>query len=124
MLATQLTQAPYNSGLLRNFPFSPIDRCLITLTLAKINKAPNFSELYYLALHESLLSRDTLKAIESGDPLPDGRLNTLRKSIRSLIDNNGLITLEEITDFLTAGYSTKQYLYLQIHLLRPCENIP
>lgn len=94
-----------NSGL------NPVEQEVVFLSVAYENNCE-----YCMAAHSfvgdkmSKVPVEVTDAIREGKPVPDAKLAALSKLTRSLTVNRGIVSQDEINEFLAAGYS-------EIHLL-------
>lgn len=70
---------------------------------------------YCVAAHSTLAARaglpePVIQALRSGEPLPDARLEAVRRLTRSMVDDRGWVPQEEIDAFLAAGYTLRNVL--------------
>lgn len=94
-----------NSGL------NPVEQEVVFLSVAYENNCE-----YCMAAHSFVGDRmskvpvEVTDAIREGKPVPDAKLAALSKLTRSLTVNRGIVSQDEINEFLAAGY-------LEVHVL-------
>lgn len=85
--------------------FSPTERELIQITTSTENQCG-----YCVAGHTAFaamqgVDEDIVRAARSGRPIPDQRLETLRRFTQALVRQRGMVTETEIERFLAVGYT-------------------
>lgn len=77
---------------------------------------------YCMAAHSMIADKvskvpaETLEAIRSGRPIPDRRLAALHRLTTEMVHTHGRPAPETVQDFLGAGYSERQLLYIVLAL--------
>ena len=89
---------------------SPLEREVLAMTMGHENGCK-----FCLALHRRLLRAkqapaDVVAALEAGEPLPEPRLEALRKFVLALLREHGDVPQAIWNDFRAAGYSHEQAL--------------
>lgn len=90
--------------------FSPLERQVVLLVVSFENRCN-----YCMAAHSTVairlgLPRDLVAALRDGQPLPDGRLETLRRFTANLVRKRGWVPQSEIDEFVSAGFTRAQAL--------------
>jgi uncharacterized peroxidase-related enzyme len=93
-----------------NSSFSPTERELIELTVSTENQCG-----YCVAGHTAFaamqgVDEGVVQAVRDGTPIPDERLQTLRRFTQVLVRQRGMVSETEIDGFLDAGYTQRQLL--------------
>ncbi len=89
-----------------NSGFNPVEQEVVFLTVAYLNNCE-----YCMAAHSfvgDMISKvpvEVTNAIRDGKQIPDTKLEALSQLTRSLTTNRGIVTQDEIDEFLAAGYS-------------------
>jgi uncharacterized peroxidase-related enzyme len=101
--------AALNSQFART-SFSPTERELIALTVSTDNHCS-----YCVAGHSAFaamqaVDEGVVQALRDGQPIPDPRLESLRRFTLSLLRSRGMVSSTEIKQFLDAGYTQQQLL--------------
>lgn len=89
---------------------APIEREVIAMTVAWENGCR-----YCMALHSAMLAgapehADTVAALRAGTPLPDARLEALRRYVRAVLDGRGRVPAATQAALLAAGFGDAQAL--------------
>lgn len=90
--------------------FSPIEQQIIYLTTNYENGCN-----YCMAAHSGLantigMSGNNIEALRTGQPLSDPKLQALRLFTQRMVEAQGWLKEQEISDFLAAGYTRQQIL--------------
>ena len=90
--------------------FSPTERELIELTVSTENQCG-----YCVAGHTAFAAMQgvderIVQAVRNGEPIPDTRLEILRRFTQALVRQRGMLTEPEVEQFLDAGYTQQQLL--------------
>ncbi|MCX6221397.1 MAG: carboxymuconolactone decarboxylase family protein [Bacteroidia bacterium] len=91
--------------------FNPVEQEVVFLTVAYLNNCE-----YCMAAHSfvgdmmSKVPLEVTNAIREGKQIPDTKLAALSKLTRSLTANRGIVSQDEIDEFLAAGYSESHVL--------------
>jgi len=94
-----------------NGGFTPSEQEVIFLSISSVNGCS-----YCMAAHSMLADKksgvpaDVLEALRAGKALPDRKLDTLARFTRSMVENRGAPSPEEVRAFLDAGYTEAQVL--------------
>lgn len=89
---------------------SPGEQQVAILTVSFENECD-----YCMAAHSTIagsvgLPRDVVDALRGGQPLPDAKLDALRRTTSTLVRDRGHLRDEDVRDFLDAGYERHQLL--------------
>jgi AhpD family alkylhydroperoxidase len=90
--------------------FSPAERELIELTVSTENRCS-----YCVAGHSAFaamqdVDEEIVRAAREGKPIPDRKLESLRRFTLALVRNRGMVTDSQVDRFLSAGYTQRQLL--------------
>lgn len=90
--------------------FTEIERQVVLLSVSAEHECQ-----YCMAAHSAVatsakMPRDVLDALRSGEPIPDARLEALRRTTRTLVTSRGRLRDDELAAFLAAGFTTAQLL--------------
>lgn len=90
--------------------FTDVERQVVLLTVSAEHECH-----YCMAAHSAVatvakMPREVLDALRRGEPIPDARLETLRRTTRTLVTARGRLRDEELTAFLAAGFTKAQLL--------------
>jgi uncharacterized peroxidase-related enzyme len=90
--------------------FSPTERELIELTVSTENLCG-----YCVAGHSAFaagqgVDDQIVRAVREGEPVPDGRLEILRRFTQAMVRKRGMVSETEIERFFEAGYIQRQLL--------------
>lgn len=94
--------------------FSDIERQVVLLTVSVEHECQ-----YCVAAHSALASAvklppDVLEALRQGKPLPDPRLETLRRTTWTLVTARGWIDDDGLAAFKAAGFTEAQFLEILV----------
>ena len=93
--------------------FTPVEQEVVFLSVSFENGCN-----YCMAAHSliatamSKVPAEVTEAIRNGQPIPDARLQTLSSFTRTLLNQRGLPSAEDVEAFRQAGYTDKQVLDL------------
>ncbi|VEP15866.1 conserved hypothetical protein [Hyella patelloides LEGE 07179] len=90
--------------------FTPIEQQVIYLTANYENSCS-----YCMAAHSGLakmtgISQENIEALRNGTPMPEPKLQALRRFTQKMVQERGWVEDREIEAFMTAGYSKQQVL--------------
>lgn len=91
---------------------TPVEREVIAMTVAWENECH-----YCMAMHSALLARGaehaaTVAALRDGTPLPDARLEALRRFTQSVVRDRGRVSADHSAALADAGFTEAQVLEL------------
>lgn len=89
---------------------SPIERQVVYLTANYENECNYCVPWHTLLARKARMDSQSIEALRSGAPLPDKKLEALRRFTRALIANRGKVSHAELNVFLEAGYTDVQAL--------------
>ncbi|MFG2099634.1 carboxymuconolactone decarboxylase family protein [Micromonospora echinaurantiaca] len=98
------------TGIFDKCDLGPIDREVVVLTVATRNECH-----LCVAMHTATLTRhgaapELIEALRAGTPLPDDRLEALRRFTHAVLDHRGAVPEAELSAFLAAGYQPRHAL--------------
>ncbi len=110
VLETYFTMA----NLLAKTDFTPAEQQLILLTASARNGCT-----YCVAAHTSggrmaKLDKEAIESVRSSSAIADERLSALRVFTEAVIETRGKVSEEDVSSFVTAGYTQKQAIELLI----------
>lgn len=86
-----------------------LEREVLVFTVARHNQCH-----YCVALHSSLLAggphTDLVPALREGAPLPDAKLEALRRFVLAMLEGRGEVNDAELSAFSDAGFTAEQAL--------------
>lgn len=91
--------------------FTPQEQETVFLVISRENGCDYCTAAHsMIAAKVSKLDADTIKALNTGSPLAEPKLQALAVFTQHAFESRGLITSAEATAFLTAGFSEKQIM--------------
>ncbi len=94
-----------------NSGFSPVEQEVIFLTVAYLNNCEYcMAARSFVGDRMSKVPLEVTNAIRDGKQIPDTKLAALSKLTRSFTTNRGIVSQDEIDEFLAAGYSESHVL--------------
>ncbi|MER7330714.1 MULTISPECIES: carboxymuconolactone decarboxylase family protein [unclassified Micromonospora] len=98
------------NGIFESCALDPVEREVVVLTVATRNECH-----LCVAMHTATLTRHgaapgLIEALRSGTPLPDDRLEALRRFTLAVLDHRGAVPEEGTRAFLAAGYQPRHAL--------------
>ena len=89
---------------------SPTEREIVFLTVSRKNGSPYCTAVHNLEATANGVDAEIIHALQSGEPLPDFKLESLRQYTLGIMDNHGRPSDDAINTFLAAGYKAPQAL--------------
>lgn len=90
--------------------FNATSREIIQIATSMENQC-NYCVAGHTAFAEAQnISKDVVDAIRNNQPIYDKKLEALNRFTRMLVRNNGMISDQELRDFIDAGYTPEQVL--------------
>ena len=96
--------------LLNRSSFSPAELQLMLLTTSAVNGCEYCVAAHTMGGKKARLDNTVIEAIRGDIPIPDPRLAMLHKFTKSVVENRGWVTSEEVDDFVEAGFTKAQVL--------------
>ncbi|TDB72076.1 carboxymuconolactone decarboxylase family protein [Micromonospora sp. KC723] len=98
------------NGVFEDCALDPVEREVVVLTVATRNECH-----LCVAMHTATLTRHgatpgLIEALRAGTPLPDARLEALRRFTLAVLDHRGAVPEEGTHAFLAAGYQPRHAL--------------
>ncbi|SCE84363.1 alkylhydroperoxidase AhpD family core domain-containing protein [Micromonospora coriariae] len=98
------------NGIFERCALDPVEREVVVLTVATRNECH-----LCVAMHTATLTRrdadpTLIAALRAGTPLPDDRLEALRRFTLAVLDQRGAVAEEDLDEFLAAGYLPRHAL--------------
>ena len=89
---------------------SPAEAQTVLLSVSRVNECH-----YCMAAHSAIaemqqVPAEAIEALRSGSPIPDAKLEALRRFTVSVLEKRGWVSDEEIEPFLAAGFTKGQVL--------------
>ena len=97
-------------GLFDQSSLSPSEKQVAILAISRYNRCQ-----YCVAAHSTIagmqkVPEDAVQAIRNDQPIPDARLEALRRFATQVVEKRGWVSEEELNEFLNAGYTRAQVL--------------
>ncbi len=96
--------------LLNRGAFSPAEQQLMLLTASTVNGCEYCVAAHSIACRSTQLDEAVIKAVRNGTPIEDERLASLHAFTKSVVENRGWVSPEELDDFIDAGFTKAQVL--------------
>lgn len=98
------------SGIFDESSFNATEKQVVLLAVSGLNGCT-----YCMAAHSAMagmqgVSGDVIQALRNNTPIPDGKLEALRRLARDIVDTRGYPSDEVVKNFLDAGYKHAQIL--------------
>jgi uncharacterized peroxidase-related enzyme len=90
--------------------FSPTERQVVILTASRFNECRYCMAAHSVVAGMQNIPADIIEAIRNDEPITDTRLEALRTTVSTLVEQRGWLSEEETTAFLAAGYTKAQLL--------------
>ena len=90
--------------------FTDVERQVVLLSVSAEHECHYCMAAHSAAATAAKMPREVLDALRSGEPIPDARLETLRRITRTLVTSRGRLRGDELAVFLAAGFTTAQLL--------------
>jgi uncharacterized peroxidase-related enzyme len=90
--------------------FSDVERQVVLLSVSAEHGCQYCMAAHSAAATAAEMPRDVLDALRSGEPIPDARLETLRRTTSMLVTSRGRLRDDGLAAFLAAGFTTAQLL--------------
>lgn len=97
-------------GAMKTSTLSEGARQVVYLTVSRINGCSYCLPAHGKAAKGAGLDEEQIKALQTGDPLANEKLETLRQTVESLVHKKGALTDSEMDAFFSAGYTKEQLL--------------
>ncbi|MER7439936.1 carboxymuconolactone decarboxylase family protein [Micromonospora avicenniae] len=88
----------------------PVEREVVVLTVATSNECHLCVAMHTATLTQHGVAPELIAALRAGVPLPDDRLEALRRFTLAVLDRRGAVPEDELTAFLAAGYLPRNAL--------------
>jgi len=88
----------------------PLEREVLAMTIGRLNGCRFCLNMHRRLLVAQKTPAPVVSALEDGQPLPEQRLEALRRFILALVSDHGDVSREVWTSFREAGYSHEQAL--------------
>lgn len=96
--------------LLNRSSFSPAELQLMLLTTSAVNGCEYCVAAHTMGGKKARLDNTVIEAIRGNIPIPDPRLAKLHKFTKSVVENRGWVSPEEVDEFIQAGFTKAQVL--------------
>jgi uncharacterized peroxidase-related enzyme len=90
--------------------FTDVERQVVLLSVSADHECHYCMAAHSASATAAKMPREVLDALRSGEPIPDARLETLRRTTSVLVTSRGRLCEDELTAFLAAGFTTAQLL--------------
>jgi alkylhydroperoxidase family enzyme len=88
--------------------FTPTERQVVILTASRFNDCRYCMAAHSVVAGMQNIPADVVDAIRNDLPIADGRLETLRQTVTTAIDQRGWLSEDDQDAFLAAGYTRAQ----------------
>jgi len=88
--------------------FSPIERQVIMLAASRFNECRYCMAAHSVTAGMQKIPADVIDAIRNDQPIPNDRLETLRKTVTTAIEQHGWLSEENQDAFFAEGYTRAQ----------------
>ena len=89
---------------------APLEREVLAMTMGRVNGCKLCLDLHTRLLKAQKAPAELIRALETGQPLAEPRLEALRTFILALLERTGDVTHPAWTSFREAGYTHQQAL--------------
>ena len=96
--------------LLSRSSFSAAEQQLMLLTASAVNGCEYCVAAHTMAGKMCELDNTMIEAVRSGIPIPDPKLAKLDAFTKSVVENRGWVSADEIDSFIAAGFTKAQVL--------------
>ena len=98
------------AGMLDETSLSDVEKQVVLLSTSYENECH-----YCMAAHSTVAQMvnapaDVVAALREGTPIPDMKLEALRRFTAKVVQSRGFVSEQDIEDFLAAGYGNEQIL--------------
>ncbi len=90
--------------------FTDVERQVVLLSVSAEHECDYCMAAHSAAATAAKMPREVLDALRSGEPIPDARLETLRRTTRTMVASRGRLHDDDRAAFLAAGFTTAQLL--------------
>ncbi len=88
----------------------PLEREVLAMTMGRLNGCKFCLDFHRRALKLLQSPAELVAALEAGEPLPEARLEALRRFVLALIEDRGDVSANVWNDFRAAGFTHQQAL--------------
>jgi len=89
---------------------APLEREVVVLTVATRNECHVCVALHTATLHRLGAATELVDGLRAGTPLPEARLEALRRFVLAVLERRGAVPDEDLRAFLAAGYQPRHAL--------------
>lgn len=97
-------------ALMEGSSLTPAERQVVYLTSSYENECRYCMAGHTVLARHDGLPEDAIGALRGGTPIPDGRLEALRRFTSQLVTQRGWVAEDEVARFLGAGFTRAQVL--------------
>ncbi|MEU7931532.1 carboxymuconolactone decarboxylase family protein [Micromonospora echinofusca] len=97
-------------GIFEKCALDPVEREVVVLTVATRNECHLCVAMHTAALTRHGATPELTDALRAGTPLPEDRLEALRRFTLAVLDHRGAVPEDGTTAFLAAGYQPRHAL--------------
>ncbi len=90
--------------------FTDVERQVVLLSVSAEHECDYCMAAHSAAATAAKMPREVLDALRSGEPIPDARLETLRRTTKTMVTLRGRLRDDDRAAFLAAGFTTAQLL--------------
>ncbi|MEV1328370.1 carboxymuconolactone decarboxylase family protein [Micromonospora costi] len=98
------------NGIFETCGLDPVEREVVVLTVATRNECHLCVAMHTATLIRQEAAPDLIAALRAGTPLPDDRLEALRRFTVAVLDRRGAVPDDDLAAFLAAGYQPRHAL--------------
>lgn len=98
------------SELFSRSSLSPVEQQVVLLTVSSENDCRYCVAAHSLGAKMNRVPADVLAALRSGAPLPDTRLDALRRFTQKMVQSRGWVGSADMQAFIAAGYTQQSVL--------------
>ena len=96
--------------LFESSTLDPLSREVVVMTIATRNGCRFCINLHTGRLRQLKASPELIKALRSGEPLEENKMEAVRQFTLRVLATTGQVPDEELNEFLAAGYTTRNAL--------------
>ncbi len=92
--------------------FSPTERQVVILTVSRLNDCRYCMAAHSVVAGMQNIPADVIDAIRNDQPIADGRLEALRRTVTTTVEQRGWLSEDDLDAFFAAGYTRAQMFEL------------
>ncbi|MGW4500711.1 carboxymuconolactone decarboxylase family protein [Micromonospora sp. NPDC004336] len=98
------------NGIFESCALDPVEREVVVMTVATRNECHLCVAMHTATLTRHGVASALIEALRAGTPLPDDRLEALRRFTLAVLDHRGAVPEDGIAALLAAGYQRRHAL--------------